>query len=514
METLYFGGPILTMENRGTAQAVLVRSGQIVRVGDLQPLREACPGARMADLKGRTMLPAFLDAHSHLSAAANAFLQAPLAEAVNFDEIADALRRFAGTLPQGAWVIGSGYDQNQLQEKAHPPRALLDEAAPGHPVVIQHKSGHMGVFSTAAMAQLGIGEATPDVPGGRIERENGVPTGYMEEAAFVHWQGKVPMPDLNALMEAYERAQRQYASYGITTVQEGMMPRQLFPIYRKLTAENRLWLDVTAYPPPEDYDAAAEAFAPARTDYAQHLHLGGVKIFLDGSPQGRTAWMRQPYLQGGCGYPTMTDQQVAQAVRFAQSRHIPILAHCNGDAAAAQFLAALRANPGGCTPVMIHAQLLGADQLDEAAQLGVLVSFFAAHVYYWGDTHLKNFGPERARRISPAASALARGVRFTFHQDTPVVAPDMLETVWCAVNRVTRSGVVLEEKIGVWPALEAVTINAAYQYGEQAHKGSIAPGKRADFAILDGNPLATAPMDLRRLRVLATICQDRCIYRR
>ncbi len=95
-----------------------------------------------------------------------------------------------------------------------------------------------------------------------------------------------------------------------------------------------------------------------------------------------------------------------------------------------------------------------------------------------------------------------------------MVAPDMLETVWCAVNRVTRSGVVLEEKIGVWPALEAVTINAAYQYGEQAHKGSIAPGKRADFAILDGNPLATAPMDLRRLRVLATICQDRCIYRR
>ncbi len=361
-----------------------MRSGQIVRVGDLQPLREACPGARMANLKGRTMLPAFLDAHSHLSAAANAFLQAPLAEAVNFDEIADALRRFAGTLPQGAWVIGSGYDQNQLQEKAHPPRALLDEAAPGHPVVIQHKSGHMGVFSTAAMAQLGIGEATPDVPGGRIERENGVPTGYMEEAAFVHWQGKVPMPDLNALMEAYERAQRQYASYGITTVQEGMMPRQLFPIYRKLTAENRLWLDVTAYPPPEDYDAAAEAFAPARTGYAQHLHLGGVKN-LSGRIAAGAYRVDAPALSSGRLRLSHDDRPAgcpggALCPKPAYSDSGPLQRRRRCGA----VFGRAPANPGGCTPVMIHAQLLGADQLDEAAQLGVLVSFFAAHVYYWG----------------------------------------------------------------------------------------------------------------------------------
>lgn len=515
METLYFGGPILTMEDRSAVEAVLVSDGRIVRVGDLQPIRESCPGAQQIDLKGCTMLPAFLDAHSHLSASANAFLQAPLAEAVCFDEIADSLRRFAGTLKPGAWVIGSGYDQNQLREKAHPPRELLDEAVPGHPVMIQHKSGHMGVFNSAAMALLGIDQNTPDVPGGMIQRENGVPTGYMEEAAFVHWQGRAPMPDMDALMDAYEKAQRQYASYGISTVQEGMMPRQLFPIYDKLTKENRLWLDVTAYPPPEDFDAAAQMFPGARDGYAHRLHIGGVKIFLDGSPQGRTAWIREPYIGGGCGYPTMSDQQVERALRFAQTRGVPVLAHCNGDAAAAQFLSAVRANPGFARPpVLIHGQLIGADQLDEAARLGVRISFFAAHVFHWGDTHLKNFGPQRACRISPAASALVRNIPFTFHQDAPVIAPDMMETVWCAVNRVTRAGVVMDEKIGVWPALEAVTINVAHQYGEQAQKGSIAPGKRADFAILDGNPLETAAMDLRRIGVLATICGGECIYRR
>ena len=167
-------------------------------------------------------------------------------------------------------------------------------------------------------------------------------------------------------------------------------------------------------------------------------------------------------------------------------------------------------------PVIIHAQLLPEDQLDLAVKNHMIASFFAAHVYHWGDVHIENFGLERAKQISLAASAKKAGLPFTFHQDSPVIQPDMMETVWCAVNRITKKGVLLgeEQKIPVWDALKAVTKQAAYQYFEEEEKGSIRPGKQANFAVLDHNPLAVEPMELRNIQVLETIRQDETIFRR
>ena len=157
--------------------------------------------------------------------------------------------------------------------------------------------------------------------------------------------------------------------------------------------------------------------------------------------------MRTPYAGDPdyCGYGTMRDEDVLAAIGYAYERRLQILAHCNGDAAAAQYLRCLDAafsaglDVRRLRPVMIHAQLLGRDQLEAVKRLGVIPSFFVGHVYHWGDTHLKNFGPERAAAISPAASARNAGILYTFHQDTPVTDPDMLETVWCAVNRIRSS---------------------------------------------------------------------------
>ena len=155
---------------------------------------------------------------------------------------------------------------------------------------------------------------------------------------------------------------------------------------------------------------------------------------------------------------------------------------------------------------MIHAQLLGLDQLPELKRLGVLPSFFVAHVYHWGDVHVKNLGLERAAHISPAGSAAKLGIPFTFHQDAPVIRPDMLETVWCAVERRMKDGSVLgpEKRVDVWTALKAVTANAAYQYFEEDQKGTLAPGKQADLVVLDRDPTRTAGESLRTIRVLET----------
>lgn len=534
--TVYFNGTILTMdEAMPKAGTVIVDNGKIVRMADdtaggcsqggFAADSPAVDGVRFVDLKGAVMLPAFLDPHSHFSGYASAQLQVPLEEAVNFEEIGDKIRTYiaANHIPAGAWVVGKSYDHNNLEEQAHPDAALLDRAAPDNPVVISHQSGHMGVFNTLALKLLGVTAQTQSPEGGRIAVKEGVPTGYMEENAFVLYQQKVPMASLEDLAKAYLTVQDKYASYGITTIQEGMLPSSLVPLYQMLMQKKMLKLDVVGYADAKEAPAILAALPQNRRRYQDHFKLGGIKIFLDGSPQGRTAWMRRPY-EGStdyCGYNTLTDAQAEAFVRYAAGENLQILAHCNGDAAAAQYLRACsKIEAEGLPlkevrPVLIHGQLLGTDQLADVKRLGLIPSFFAAHVYYWGDTHIKNFGLKRASHISPAASALAAGVPFTFHQDTPVIEPDMLETVWCSVNRLTKKGVKLDaEAIPVQEALKAITINAAYQYFEENEKGSIRPGKRADFVILDKNPLTVPPTELKVIRVLQTIKDGEIIYER
>ena len=218
----------------------------------------------------------------------------------------------------------------------------------------------------------------------------------------------------------------------------------------------------------------------------------------------------------------MTDEDVLAALKEAGKRKVQIIAPCNGDAAAEQFLDCLEKAEQEYTvlktlrPVVIHGQFMRPDQMPKAKDLGAVVSFFTAHTWYWGDVHVQNFGLERASRISAAASALACGMPFTFHQDAPVIRPDMLETIWCAVNRRTKNGIVLgaDQRIPVWEALKAVTINAAYQYFEEEQKGSITPGKRADFVILSENPLEVPKDRIRKIRVLETIKDGESIFRR
>lgn len=526
MDILFTNGTVRAMErNAPPARALLVRDGRVAALGR-RAEAEAGPDARRIDLAGRALLPAFMDAHSHFTAAANRFLQVDLRGCASPEEIRDRIREHIRRerVPAGQWVTADGYDHNLLPGRRHPDRALLDAAAPENPVVISHQSGHMGVFNTPALTRAGVTADTPDPAGGAIGRAEGRLTGYLEENAFLEYQRRVPMPSPEAFLAAYRRAGDLYASHGITTAQEGLLRRELVPLYQALLAEGSLALDVAAYGDAGGVEAARRAFPESVGRYQGHFRTGGYKIFLDGSPQGRTAWLRRPYA-GGTEYRgrgTMTDGQVLDAVRRAGAEGMQLLAHCNGDAACAQFIAALDAAAGegvdlaAMRPVMIHAQLLGRDQLPEVKRLGVIPSFFAGHVYHWGDVHMENLGPERAARISPAGSAAALGISFTLHTDAPVLPPDIIETVWCAAVRRTRSGRSLgpEERVDARTALEAVTANAAYQYFEEGEKGTLTPGKRADLVILDRDPLAVPPEEIRHIRVEETWKDGRRIYPR
>lgn len=521
MKTVYYGGIIRTMEQETeTVEAMLCENGKILAVGRADAL---CAEANQKiHLQGKTLLPAFLDAHSHFMQVANAALQVSLDGADSAEAIHDRIRNFLqkNAVPKGAWIQARDYDHTRFPDGKHPALAEIDRFAPEHPLVIHHKSGHMGLLNTCALQRLGITPQTPCPDGGKIEVQNGALTGYLEENAFFDILKRVPMPDTAQLLAGMRRAQEIYLSNGITTFQDGMAVEQMLPLYQMLLRENLLLGDLVVYPDAETYPRAKAELDGA----GEHFSVGGIKMFLDGSPQGKTAWMRSPYENSGdyCGYGTMTDADAAALMRTAAEYRAQLLCHCNGDAAAAQYLRCLQEVEAEYPdfakqrPVLIHGQLLGRDQLPLVKRLGVIVSFFIAHIYHWGDVHLKNFGMPRAAYISPAASAKAQGVPFTFHQDAPVIAPNMAETVWCAVNRKTESGVLLgeAEKLSVYDALCAVTKTAAYQYFQEHQKGSLCAGKQADFIICDADPLQMPPDALRNLQILATFKNEKCVYRK
>ncbi len=521
MKTLFFGGKILTMEEPLYQEALLVEDGKILALGRESDLREQAGECEKVNLRGGALLPGFVDAHSHFIQVAMSLLQVSLEEAQTPEEIGERIESFIlseGVAP-GQWVVARDYDNNLMPDFKNPTLAQLDAFAPHNPLVIHHKSGHMGLMNSMALEKLGITPETPAPEGGRIQVADGKLTGYLEENAFIQCIKKIPMAEPGELMDAVVRAQDKYASYGITTVQDGMVMDLMLPLFQMIRDKGLLKLDLMLFLSTDVYEAGKKLFGTRNTE---RIQAGGMKIFLDGSPQGRTAWMREPYEGSSdyCGYGTLSDAAVENAMILAAEQETQLICHCNGDAAAEQFLRCLEKvekkypNLANLRPVIIHGQLMGTDQLARAAKLGAMVSFFVAHTYHWGDVHLRNFGPERGANISPTASALKNGVKFTFHQDSPVIAPDMLETIWCAANRITKKGVHLNEaeRISTLDALRAVTVNAAYQYFEEDRKGSLAPGKVADMVLLSEDPLAVPVEDLRKIKVLKTYKEGVCIY--
>ena len=525
MKTLYFGGDILPLCRPGRTEALLTEGGRIRGVGPLGELAPLARDARRVDLEGRALLPAFVDGHSHLAAVAQSLGLCRLEGCSSLEEIGErlaAFRRERG-IPAGKWVLGFGYDQDQLREKRHPTAADLDPFLPGCPAMAAHASGHMGAVNSLGLLELGLGPGAPCPEGGKIGRkEDGAPNGYLEETAFTQAGARVPR-DREESLENLVRAQELYFSHGVATIHEGLARRPEWELLETAARRGLLKGDVAVYADIRESPGLVEENRGRLGQYKGRLKLAGYKLFLDGSPQGRTAWMEEPYLGGEPGYrgyPLYRDREVLAFLEKALRERVQIAVHCNGDAAAGQLLRcyreARRRFGGDIRPVMIHAQLLRPDQVPELRELGMVASFFPAHTRHWGETHLRNFGWERASQISPAGTALEEGVLFDFHQDSPVLPPNMLETVWCAVCRRTASGRVLGEnqRIPPWEALRAVTANAAYALFEEGEKGSLSPGKKADLVILDRNPLSCPAEELKNLQVLETVKDGETVYRR
>lgn len=530
MKTIYYNGTVITMdEKEPQTEAVCVIDGTIVKTGkqsEVLGMQDA--GTTLVDLAGKTMFPGFIDPHSHFVGVANSLSQCDLSETTCFEDIVEKMKQFIAEndIKEGEWVFGSKYDHNFLVERKHPDKLLLDKISTVNPIVLVHASSHMGAANSAALASQNITAETPDPEGGKFAHFEGTnePTGFMEENAFINFQSKAPMLSVERLMKLMVKAQEIYASYGITTVQDGMVAGPLFQLLQYASSQKLLYIDVIGFIDILHCRDLVKENKELVGHYVNHFKIGGYKVFLDGSPQGRTAWMETPYKNsndGYCGYPILKDELLHDIIHSALEDGQQLLAHCNGDAAASQYIAQFekvhKEYPALDTkrPVMIHAQLVRKDQLKRMPEIGMMPSFFIAHTYFWGDIHIENFGKERADSISPAKSAVDTGIPYTFHQDSPVLMPDMMRTIWCAVNRITKKGVSIgeEERVSVYDALKAITVNAAYQYCEEAEKGSITEGKQADLVILDCNPLEIDKMKLADVKVLETIKAGKSIYK-
>ena len=537
MERIYFNGPILTLardsaeaEKAQMPEALAVKDGKIRALGSLKELRKSAGrGVRYVDLQGRCLMPAFIDGHSHFFQYGRSFQTVDLSRCESYEAIIRAFRDFIQThhITPSQAVYGRGYDLCLLPGGKNPDKTILDQVSTEIPILANHISGHMCCGNTAALRLAGITRDTVSPANGRISRmPDGEPSGHFEEGACGLISGPIGKRLKYDDWQAVRDAQRHYLSHGITTAQDGGLGPIAFEQLKKSGARGQLKIDVVAYtgmgPIGQKLMAEHPEYCKA---YVNHVRLGGYKIFLDGSPQARTAWMSQPYLNGPadyCGYGNWRDAEVEAFAERAIREGKQLLAHCNGDAASEQYVAAYEralkkaASAADLRPVMIHCQTVRNDQLDRMARLPMIASIFVGHVWYWGDVHMQNFGPDRGRRVSPVADALKRGLHVTFHQDSPVTEPDMLHSIWCAVNRISRSGVHLgpEQQIGVYDALRCAAREGAYQYGEENEKGTLEAGKRADMIILDHSPLDVEPLALKDLQVLETIKDGATLYRK
>ena len=527
-EKLYYGGTILTMEENIYTEAVLTDNGKIKAVGTLEELKARSKGkAEFIHLDGNTMLPGFIDSHSHITGLASTMALVPLNGAKSFEDIINRMKEFKERMKPGEkeWIVGFGYDHNFLEEKRHPDKYVLDRIDTEHPVLVSHASGHMGVMNSKALETAKVTEETEDPQGGRIGRLEGSkePSGYLEETAFNKFASAMPAPTMEQQIKQLEAAQQVYFSYGVTTLQDGLTKQAQWQILKETAKTGRLKADVVSYIDIRDNAGLLDGSPEYVHNYKGHLKIGGYKLFLDGSPQGRTAWVTEPYegTEDYFGYPVYKDDEVFGFMEKAVGEEQQIIVHCNGDAAADQMINAYgraiqkKEKVGmDLRPVMIHAQLVRKDQLKTMAKLGIIGSFFVAHTYYWGDVHIENFGRQRAKNISPVKSAMDAGVVCTFHQDTPVLPPDMLNTLWCSMNRKTKKGIQLaeNERVDVMDGLKALTINGAYEYFEENTKGSIREGKCADFVVLDKNPLTVEKEQIKEIHVVQTIKDGEVVY--
>lgn len=539
---LYHNGDILTMaaEKPTYAEAIVEEDGKIAFVGSQKEAEEKYTNAKKIDLKGKTMLPGFIDPHSHFGMVSNTMGQVdlnspPVGEVKTIANVLQKMEAYKtdNNLPDGEWIFGWGYDESQLKEKRHLHKKEIDSVLPNNPVYLVHTSGHMGVANSKALEKMNISAATKNPEGGSIARlpNSKEPAGLVQETAMYPFMGTMMQILQKKQADFFESTQDKYASNGITTAQDGMSDRNAIQFFQSQADAGKFKIDLMALAGYTDLETNLEDSLLHWKTYKNGFKVQGTKIIADGSPQGKTAFFTKPFLTpvDGCesdckGLPSLSQETLNDLFILAYKNENQLFIHSNGDASIDMVITA---HENACKKlnqaldkdrrtIVIHSQFVRPKQLETYKEYNMEPSFFTNHAYFWGDVHVENLGKERAYFLSPIASAEKLGLKYTNHSDATVTPIDPIFTIWTAVNRVSRSGEVIgsDEQATPYQALKAITSHAAYEFFEEDRKGSLTQGKLADFVVLDKNPLKVEPMEIRDIQVLETIKEGITVYKK
>lgn len=554
-------GNVVTFDSlRPCATAVGIAGNTIVAVGEDRELRTLLgAGTQTIDLQGRTVLPGINDSHAHTALWAGTKppfvldLAFPAVRSVR--DIQAAVRQRVATSAPGEWVRGVGWDIGYLEECAGDPafrlhRALLDEVAPDNPVALVDFSVHTLWANTKALQHAGIDRHTEQPQGGGIEKDAaGEPTGLLREFAAENLVMSV-IPPLShaAKREAIASALAELNSLGITSMtdpalgpggdsyQGGLLGSDCIGAYQELLDQGRLHVRVNILYLFGEYGANSladlEAAIPQlgfRSGFGNDkLQIGGIKIFADGIPPNRTAWMSEEYLGGGRGHlmlPGQTDEErvreLEHMVRFAHAHGFQVGVHCIGDLAVGATLQAFAKaeteDPRGLRHYVMHVDFMTGEQAELCARQGFGVNITPTLPWTISEQLVDIVGLDRVRREWPYRTIVDAGCHVAASSDAPCTYPSWLQGVQSAVLRETKaSGTVFsaDQSLTVEEALRAYTIDGAWQDRQEHRKGSIEAGKLADLCVLDRDILGVDPHEISAIENVMTIMDGEVVYSR
>jgi predicted amidohydrolase YtcJ len=527
-------GKIVTLNPRDEiVAAVAVKDGRILAAGpDTEIEAWSDNQSTVVDLEGKTVTPGFVESHCHPAMAGlNICFEVDLKQATSIDDIIVLLQQKAARLPTGNWVKAFGYNDQRLKEKRHPTRRDLDRATVDHPIFLGRTDGHLAVANSTALSLAGITRDTPDPDGGRLDRDpqTGEPTGVLRELAQVVVKSLIPAYSAGDYKTGIREACQQLAGWGITSFHDAAVGREAMTAYQVLLAENNLPLRVgmmipgialLEFPGYLDELTALGIRAGFGND---RLRIYGTKFMCDGSMSGWTAALYEPYANqpDELGITVVSEDELTDGIVAAHKAGLRPVTHAIGDRAIDIVLdaieLALKERPDPDHRMSIEHCSLPTDRaIERIKQLGVLPSSSVGFIFELGPAHILGLGPERIENYFPHKTYLEKGIISVGNSDWFVTSGNIAQQLYSVVTRTCYTGEVVgaAQAIPIEEALRLYTVNGAYAAFEEKIKGSIEPGKLADFAVLDRDILSIPPEEIKEMQVEMTIVGGEIVYQR
>jgi len=526
---LYFGCDVRTIDDsRPVASAVAVRDGKIAAVGDVEECRGVLGEHREEiDLGGGTLLPGFIDTHIHPVMLAYFDMNTTLTEAASIADVQELLREAARKTAPGAWVTGLDFNDQKLREKRIPTRHELDAAVPDIPVIVVRYDGHMLIANTKAIEAAGVTAASPDPAGGFIDREgDGFPAGPFREAAAQVVISAAPFPDLAVFAESARRTFQRLASRGVTSIgavlqtdDEGPAGSQgAYDLLAMQLVLGSVQQSVFGMLIARDMEKITEAMGTPlqQPDDAGH-RIGAMKIFADGSLGSRTAYLQKSFSDepANSGFMIFDDDELYRRMKAAHCAGLQVATHAIGDAAVRDIVnlyerLSIEFPRDDARHRIEHASVLDERIIDDMARLGIVAAVTPLYIHSEKEWLGERLGDARLKWTYPFRSLLDAGVRVAASSDAPVESTDVMHAIQCCV---TREGFETGQSVSAAEAVRMYTIDAAFAQHEDAVKGSITPGKRADMVLLDADPTMVAAEKISLIAVRRTISGGRTCFR-